>query len=105
MESPDDKETKLGEDHYTEVDCYVPGRLRSLGRTKTNRVSPLFPVRFNHSRNGSIDTEIMVRRLNFPRYLADGRPGTIFRACGSFRRENDHGGTRLWWDTGNNNLE
>lgn len=26
----------------------------------------LFPVRFNHSKDGCIDTETMIRRLNFP---------------------------------------
>ena len=61
-------------------------------------------VRFNHSRNGSIDTEIMVRRLNFPGTLQTEDPeqySALVEALGG----NDHGGTRLWWDTGNNNLE
>ena len=64
----------------------------------------LFPVRFNHSKNGCIDTETMVRRLNFPgtlqtedreQYLA------LVEALGG----PDHGGTRLWWDKGNNSLD
>lgn len=50
------------------------------------------------------DTETMVRRLNFPgtlqtedreQYLA------LVEALGG----PDHGGTRLWWDTGNNSLD
>ena len=64
----------------------------------------LFPVRFNHSRNGCIDTEIMVRRLNFPGTLQTEAPeqySALMEALGG----DDHGGTRLWWDTGNNNLE
>lgn len=86
------------------MDCLIPGRLRGPGRNSAARVSRLFPVRFNHSKNGCIDTETMVRRLNFPgtlqtedreQYLA------LVEALGG----PDHGGTRLWWDTGNNSLD
>lgn len=61
----------------------------------------LFPVRFNNSRNGSIDTEIMIRRLNFPAELADTDPEqyqALVRVLGG----EDSAGARLWWDTGRN---
>ena len=75
------------------------------GPNKDGRDIPrLFPVRFNHSRSGCIDTEIMVRRLNFPGTLQtedSEQYSALVEALGG----DDHGGTRLWWDTGNNNLE
>jgi len=46
----------------------------------------------------------MVRRLNFPGTLQTEDPeqySALVKALGG----DDHGGTRLWWDTGNNNLE
>lgn len=61
----------------------------------------LFPVRFNNSKDGCIDTEIMIRRLNFPADLADTEPALyeeLVRALG----KPDHAGSRLWWDTGRN---
>lgn len=61
----------------------------------------LFPVRVNNSRNGSIDTETMIRRLPFPGDLSDTDPqqyNALVQALGGA----DHGGTRLWWDTGRN---
>ncbi|MDL2265349.1 SusD/RagB family nutrient-binding outer membrane lipoprotein [Parabacteroides sp. OttesenSCG-928-G21] len=61
----------------------------------------LFPVRFNNSRNGIIDTEIMIRRLNFPAELADTDPQQ-YQALTAALGGPDHAGTRLWWDTGRN---
>ena len=61
----------------------------------------LFPVRFNNSRNGNIDTEVMVRRLNFPGSLVTENKAqydALVEALGGA----DNGGTRLWWDTGRN---
>lgn len=61
----------------------------------------LFPVRVNNSKDGSIDTEIMIRRLPFPGDMADTDPeqyNALLRALNG----PDNGGTRLWWDTGRN---
>ncbi len=61
----------------------------------------LFPVRFNNSKGGAIDTEIMIRRLNFPSDMIDSDPQqyqALVQALGGA----DDGGTRLWWDTGKN---
>ncbi|MEI3444819.1 MAG: SusD/RagB family nutrient-binding outer membrane lipoprotein [Bacteroides thetaiotaomicron] len=106
MEIPqNDKEIKLEKIITQKWIAIFPEGLRGMGGTASHWcTSRLFPVRFNHSRNGCIDTETMVRRLNFPgtlqtedreQYLA------LVEALGG----PDHGGTRLWWDTGNNSLD
>lgn len=61
----------------------------------------LFPVRFNNSKNGSIDTETMIRRLNFPGSLVSENEEQ-YRALVDALGGEDNAGTRLWWDTGNN---
>lgn len=61
----------------------------------------LFPVRFNNSRDGSIDSETMIRRLNFPATLSASDP-MQYGALVEKLEGPDHGGTRLWWDTGRN---
>ncbi len=61
----------------------------------------LFPVRINNSKSGSIDTEIMIRRLPFPGDMADTDPNQ-FNALVKALNGADNGGTRLWWDTGRN---
>ncbi|WP_455586739.1 SusD/RagB family nutrient-binding outer membrane lipoprotein [Bacteroides sp.] len=61
----------------------------------------LFPVRFNNSRNGAIDTEIMIRRLNFPGSLVT-EDENQYRALVNALGGEDNAGTRLWWDTGRN---
>ena len=61
----------------------------------------LFPVRFNHSKDGCIDTETMIRRLNFPGGLKTENAeqyAALVEALGG----DDNAGTRLWWDTGIN---
>lgn len=61
----------------------------------------LFPVKYNNSRNGCIDSEIMIRRLNFPGSLQTENKkqyDELVKALGG----PDHAGTRLWWDTGRN---
>lgn len=61
----------------------------------------LFPVKYNNSRNGCIDTEIMIRRLNFPASLLDSgmkQYEMLVDALGG----TDDAGTRLWWDAGKN---
>lgn len=61
----------------------------------------LFPVRFNNSRNGVIDTEIMIRRLPFPGSLVTSYQEQ-YDALVVALNGADNGGTRLWWDTGRN---
>ena len=61
----------------------------------------LFPVRFNHSKDGCVDTEIMIRRLNFPGGLQTENPEQ-YRALVNALGGDDNAGTRLWWDTGTN---
>lgn len=61
----------------------------------------LFPVRFNHSKGQSIDTETMIRRLPFPATMATSDPEQ-YNALTGVLGGADHGGTRLWWDTGTN---
>lgn len=61
----------------------------------------LFSVRYNNSRNGCVDTEKMIRRLNYPSLILDSDNGQyemLVNALGG----PDHAGTPLWWDTGRN---
>lgn len=60
----------------------------------------LFPVKYNSSK-GTIDTEIMIRRLNFPVDIISSNPEQ-YKALVNALGGADNGGTRLWWDTGKN---
>lgn len=62
----------------------------------------LFKVKVNKS-GGAIDTNIMIRRLPFPADLQKSNP-TQYNSLKSALGGADNGGTRLWWDTGKNNL-
>lgn len=102
--SQDDKEIKLERIITQKWIAMFPEGCEAWAEQRRTGYPRLFPVRFNHSKNGSIDTEIMIRRLCFPgtlqtenleQYLA------LVKALG----DDDNGGTRLWWDTGNNNLK
>ena len=100
----DDKETKMEKIITQKWIAMFPEGCEAWTEQRRTGYPRLFPVRFNHSRNGCIDTEIMVRRLNFPGTLQTEAPeqySALMEALGG----DDHGGTRLWWDTGNNNLE
>lgn len=92
----DDKEIKLEKIITQKWIALFPEGCEAWAEQRRTGYPRLFPVRFNHSRNGCIDTETMVRRLNFPgtlqtedreQYLA------LVEALGG----PDHGGTRLWW--------
>ncbi|MCP9610717.1 SusD/RagB family nutrient-binding outer membrane lipoprotein [Coprobacter tertius] len=61
----------------------------------------LFPVLINNSKDGCIDTEIMIRRLNFPRSLSQSEP-ELFKMLQTAFGKPDNAGSRLWWDTGKN---
>ena len=62
----------------------------------------LFKVKVNKS-GGTINTNIMIRRLPFPADLQKSNP-TQYNSLKSALGGADNGGTRLWWDTGKNNL-
>ena len=61
----------------------------------------LFPVRYNNSRNGCVDTEKMIRRLNYPSSILDSDNGQYEMLVDALGGP-DHAGTPLWWDTGRN---
>jgi len=61
----------------------------------------LFPVRFNHSKGQSIDTETMIRRLPYPATLETSDPEQE-KSLRKGRGGPDRGAPRLWWDTGCN---
>ncbi|MDR1201075.1 MAG: SusD/RagB family nutrient-binding outer membrane lipoprotein [Tannerellaceae bacterium] len=60
----------------------------------------LFPVLVNRS-EGKIDTDHMIRRLNFPVGIMSANPAQYEALCKELNGP-DTGGTRLWWDTGRN---
>lgn len=96
-----DNETKLEKIITQKWIAMFPEGCEAWTEQRRTGYPRLFPVKHNNSKNGCIDSEIMIRRLNFP---------------GSLRTENkeqyeelvkalagaDHAGTRLWWDTGRN---
>lgn len=61
----------------------------------------LFPVRYNNSRNGCVDAEKMIRRLNYPSSILDSDKGQYEMLVDALGGP-DHAGTPLWWDTGRN---
>ncbi|WP_455498424.1 SusD/RagB family nutrient-binding outer membrane lipoprotein [Coprobacter sp.] len=61
----------------------------------------LFPVKVNNSKNNSVDTEIMIRRINFPGGIRTSNP-IQYQALTKALNGLDNAGTRLWWDTGHN---
>ena len=62
----------------------------------------IFPVVVNNS-GGTIDTDIQVRRINFVDTEKNTNAANV-EAATALLKGPDNGGTRLWWDTGSNNL-
>ena len=62
----------------------------------------IFPVVVNNS-GGDIDTNIQVRRINFVEGEINTNGENVTTAV-SYLSGPDHGGTRLWWDTGGPNF-
>ncbi len=60
----------------------------------------IFPVVSNQS-GGDIDTNIQIRRIPFVDSEKSTNAANVTTATG-FLKGPDHGGTRLWWDTGSN---
>lgn len=97
----DEKEIKLEKIITQKWIAMFPEGCEAWAEQRRTGYPRLFPVRFNHSRNGCIDTEMMVRRLNFPGTLLT-EDYEQYQALVKALNGEDHGGTRLWWDTGNN---
>lgn len=79
--------------------CYPEGCEAWANQRRTG-YPKLFKVIVNNSQ-GKINTETMIRRIPFPAALQNDNPdqyGKLKAALGG----DDTGGTRLWWDTGNN---
>ena len=62
----------------------------------------LFKVLTNESQ-GTIDTDIMIRRLPYPSNIMTDQP-ELYQQLSTALGGVDNGGTRLWWDAGRNNL-
>lgn len=96
-----DKETKLEKIITQKWIAMFPEGCEAWAEQRRTGYPRLLPVRYNHSKEGCIDTEIMIRRLNFPGGLKtenEEQYEALVKALGG----QDNAGTRLWWDTGNN---
>ncbi|QZT35577.1 SusD/RagB family nutrient-binding outer membrane lipoprotein [Halosquirtibacter xylanolyticus] len=65
----------------------------------------LQPIKINESQSfetGQIDTEIMIRRLPFPRSEVNNNYNEMQKATKLLSSGKNTAGTRLWWDTGVN---
>lgn len=83
------------------IACYPEG-CEAWAEQRRTGYPRLFPVLINES-NGTIDTDIMIRRLNFPVNLKYSSPAQYETLCVELGGP-DTGGTRLWWDTGGPNF-
>jgi hypothetical protein len=81
------------------IACYPDG-CEAWAEQRRTGYPRLFPVLVNKS-NGDIDTQTMIRRLNFPIIMKAAYPSQYIVLCEKLNGA-DHGGTRLWWDTGKN---
>lgn len=64
---------------------------------------PLFPVKVNNSPGGCIETETMIRRLNFPGSVKS-LDAQLYQELITLFGKPDNAGERLWWDKGYNFL-
>lgn len=97
----DDKETKLEKIITQKWIAMFPEGCEAWTEQRRTGYPRLFPVRFNHSKDGCIDTEVMIRRLTFPGGLKTEN-GEQYAALVEALGGQDNAGTRLWWDTGTN---
>lgn len=81
------------------IACYPEG-CEAWAEQRRTGYPRLFPVLVNKS-NGKIDTDAMIRRLNFSVNIISGNPTQYATLC-EYLGGPDTGGTRLWWDTGTN---
>lgn len=82
------------------IACYPEGAEAWAEQRRTG-YPKLFKVYENNS-NGTIDKDIMIRRLPFPSALQSDADqySKLLRLLGGA----NNGGTRLWWDTGRNSF-
>lgn len=81
------------------IACYPEG-CEPWAEQRRTGYPKLFKVAVNNSQ-GTIDTDIMIRRLIFPQALKNDNP-TQYNQLTTALGGADTGGTRLWWDTGKN---
>jgi hypothetical protein len=81
--------------------CYPEGAEAWTEQRRTG-YPKLFPVKVNNS-GGKINTEIMIRRIPFPSGLSEDNAAQ-YQNLKSLLGDDDDGGTRLWWDAGQNNF-
>ena len=96
-----DRDTKLEKIITQKWIAMFPEGCEAWAEQRRTGYPRLFPVRFNHSKDGCIDTETMIRRLNFPGGLKTENAdqyAALVEALGG----QDNAGVRLWWDTGSN---
>jgi hypothetical protein len=82
------------------IACYPEG-VEAWSEQRRTGYPKLFNVYENNS-NGTIDTDIMIRRIPFPASLREDNPdqySKLLKLLGGM----NNGGTRLWWDVGRNN--
>ncbi len=96
-----DPETKLEKIITQKWLAMFPEGCEAWAEQRRTGYPRLFPVRYNHSNNGCIDTEIMIRRLNFPGSVKNTDASLYARLC-TILNAPDNAGTRLWWDVGRN---
>lgn len=81
------------------IACYPDGYEAWTEQRRTG-YPQLFKVFVNNS-GGAIDTNVRIRRLPYPTDVQKSNP-TQYAALKKALGGEDHGGTRLWWDTGRN---
>lgn len=83
------------------IACYPEG-VEAWTEQRRTGYPKLFKVFINNSQ-GTIDTDIMIRRLPFPATLAEDDNDQYSKLINLLDGPNT-GGSRLWWDTGHNNF-
>ncbi|NDV82212.1 SusD/RagB family nutrient-binding outer membrane lipoprotein [Bacteroides sp. 51] len=83
------------------IACYPEGAEAWAEQRRTG-YPKLFKVYENNSK-GTIDTDIMIRRLPFPATLQSDNPDQYNKLLQLLGGAND-GGTRIWWDVPQNNF-
>lgn len=95
------KKSNLKNYHSKWIACWPEG-MEAWTEQRRTGYPKLFKVQTNNS-NGTIDTDIMIRRLPFSQDDAKKDPEQYKNLCTALGGA-DNGGTRLWWDTGKNNF-
>ena len=81
------------------IACYPEG-VEAWSEQRRTGYPKLFKVYENNS-NGAISTDIMIRRIPFPATLQESNPDQYNKLLQLLGGANN-GGTRLWWDVGQN---